>query len=249
MNNNNNIEWLPAMPFVTFVTFWIFWDTFHFVDGNWMKYRYYIIQKDIYMYTYMSICIYIKQKNTVCHIWFMCNTFSGCLKLVVSSTLLCWGNSSCAMLLDVAWSWRKDNVTSTFLTYLSYLSPSEYTGHTHSHRHKHTRWLSSLPTNFTGDLFPKDVSWCDWLPHAPLTWLPLPQGLFSPHAHTSVPLQLNTHTIMYLLLILTFLLLNGLFLVFHSMACAFFLLFLRIWMSMPHWKKNDNYKKEEEGNK
>lgn len=30
---------------------------------------------------------------------------------------------------------------------------------------------------------------------------------------------------------------NGLFLVFHSMACAFFLLFLRIWMSMPHWKR------------
>ena len=36
----------------------------------------------------MSICIYIKEKNTVCHIWFMCSTFSGCLKLVLSSTLL-----------------------------------------------------------------------------------------------------------------------------------------------------------------
>lgn len=55
-NNNNNIEWLPAMPFVTFVTFWIFWDTFHFVDGNWMKYRYYIIQK---IYTCIHICLYV----------------------------------------------------------------------------------------------------------------------------------------------------------------------------------------------
>lgn len=74
------------------------------------------------MYTYMSICIYIKQKNTVCHIWFMCNTFSGCLKLVISSTLLGWGIAhvrcywSC-LPWTVAWSWWKDNVTSTFLTY------------------------------------------------------------------------------------------------------------------------------------
>lgn len=36
------------------------------------------------MYTYMFICIYIKQENTVCHIWFVCNTFSGCLNLGVS---------------------------------------------------------------------------------------------------------------------------------------------------------------------
>lgn len=55
-NNNNNIEWLPAMPFVTFVTFWIFWDTFHFVGGNWMKYRYYIIQK---INTCIHICLYV----------------------------------------------------------------------------------------------------------------------------------------------------------------------------------------------
>lgn len=47
----------------------------------------------------------------------------------------------------------------------------------------------------------------------------------------------STHRVAYLLLILTLFSLNGFFLVFHSMACAFFLLFLQIWMSMPHWKK------------
>lgn len=95
--------------------------------------------KDEYMYTYMSICIYIKQKNTVCHIWFMCNTFSGCLKLVISSTLLCWGIArvrcywSCLPWI-VAWSWRKDNVTSTFLTYCNVSSLSlSITGRTNSH--------------------------------------------------------------------------------------------------------------------
>lgn len=91
------------------------------------------------MYTYMSICIYIKQKNTVCHIWFMCNTFSGCLKLVISSTLLCWGIArvrcswSC-LPWTVAWSWWKDNVTSTFLTYCNVSSLSlSITGRTNSH--------------------------------------------------------------------------------------------------------------------
>lgn len=91
------------------------------------------------MYTYMSICIYIKQKNTVCHIWFMCNTFSGCLKLVLSSTLLCWGIAhvqcywSC-LTWTVAWSWWKENVTSTFLTYCKVSSPSlSITSRTNSH--------------------------------------------------------------------------------------------------------------------
>lgn len=75
-------------------------------------------------------------------------------------------------------------------------------------------------------------------------------GLFPPHSHAqhiSAITAQHTQTIMYLLLILTFLSLTGLFLVFHSMACAFFLLFLRIWMSMPHWKTNKktNKKKEE----
>lgn len=73
----------------------------------------------------------------------------------------------------VAWSWWKDNVTSTFFHLLSYVSPSlSITGRTHSHRHTHIRththrWLLPLPTNFTSDLFPEDVSWCDWLPLAP----------------------------------------------------------------------------------
>lgn len=144
----------------------------------------------------------------------------------------------------VAWSWWKDNVTSTFLTYchMSHLhwvlqaAPTVTDTHTYAHTH---RWLPPLPTNFTSDLFPEDVSWCDWLPLAPQVGTP---GPFS-QTHTSVPLQLNMHTIMYLLLILTFLLLNGLFVVFHSMACAFFLLFLQIWMSMPHWKNTTTTKK------
>lgn len=87
----------------------------------------------------MSICIYIKQKNTVCHIWFMCNTFSDCLKLVLSSTLLSWGIAhvqcywSC-LTWTVAWSWWKDNVTSTFITYCKVSSPSlSITSHTNSH--------------------------------------------------------------------------------------------------------------------
>lgn len=202
------------------------------------------------MYTYMSICIYIKQKNTVCHIWFMCNTFSGCLKLVVSSTLLCWGIAhlrcywSCLPWI-VAWSWWKDNVTSTFLTYchISHLHWI-YRTHAHSHRHIHTHRGDSphCPPSLPVISFPEDVSWCDWLPRTPCDGT-YPRGFF-PYTHTSVPLQLNMHTIMYLLLILTFLLLNGLFLVFHSMACAFFLLFLQIWMSMPHWKKKRKRKKK-----
>lgn len=196
------------------------------------------------MYTYMSICIYIKQKNTVCHIWFMCNTFSGCLKLVISSTLLCRGIAhvrcywSCLPWI-VAWSWWKDNVTSTFLTYCHI-----------SHLHwvlQATPTVTDTNTQVTlltaHQLYQWSLPWgrqLVWLTASCTLSRPTP-GSFS-HTHTSVPLQLNMHTIMYLLLILTFLLLNGLFLVFHSMACAFFLLFLRIWKSMP-LKKTTTTKK------
>lgn len=54
-----------------------------------MKYRYYIIQKDIYMYTYMSICIYVQQKNTVCHILFCVQHFQWMSNTGWSGTLLC----------------------------------------------------------------------------------------------------------------------------------------------------------------
>lgn len=188
-----------------------------------------------------------KTENTVCHIWFMCNTFSGCLKLVVSSTLLCWGIAhmrcywSCLPWI-VAWSWWKDNVTSTFLTYchISHLH-WVYRTHPQSQTQTHTGDSSHCPPTFPL------ISSCrmsagvtDCLIHPEM--VSNPRAFFS--IHTSVPLWLNMHTIMYLLLILTFLLLNGLFLVFHSMACAFFLLFLRIWMSMPHWKTTKTKQKK-----
>lgn len=200
------------------------------------------------MYTYMSICIYIKQKNTVCHIWFMCNTFSGCLKLVVSNTLLCWGIAhvrcywSCLPWI-VAWSWWKDNVTSTFFTYCHISHPHwVYRTRPQSRTQTHTGDSPHCPPSLPV-ISPQRTSAgvTDCLVH-PAT-VPTPGPFF--HTHTSVPLQLNMHTIMYLLLILTFLLLNGLFLVFHSMACAFFLLFLQIWMSMPHRKKNKQKKRQE----
>lgn len=95
-----------------------------------------------------------KTENTVCHIWFMCNTFSGCLKLVVSSTLLCWGIAhmrcywSCLPWI-VAWSWRKDNVTSTFLTYchISHLH-WVYRTHPQSQIQTHTGDSSHCPPTF-----------------------------------------------------------------------------------------------------
>lgn len=95
--------------------FWIFLRHFSLCWRKMNEYRYYIIQKDIYMYTYMFICIYIKQKNTVCHIWFVCNTFSGCLKLGVSRNTHMQCFWSC-LPWTVACSLRKD-VTSTFVTY------------------------------------------------------------------------------------------------------------------------------------
>lgn len=124
---------------------------------------------------------------------------------------------------------------------------TEYTAHTHSHRHGHTQghrqlFLTALQLNPWSVL--PEVSWCDWLPHSPEDGA-YPRAFFPPITHTSVPLQLNMHTTKFLLLILTFLLLNGLFLVlFHSMACAFFLLFLRIWTMMPHFKKTKKKKKK-----
>ena len=141
------------------------------------------------MYTYMSICIYIKKKNTVCHIWFMCNTFSGCLKLVVSSTLLCRGIAhvrcywSCLPWI-VAWSWRKDNVTSTFLTYC-HISHLHWVYRTHPQSRTQThRWLSSLPCQLTSDLFPPRTSAgvTDCLLN-PRRYLP-PDLFFSPYIPT-----------------------------------------------------------------
>lgn len=98
------------------------------------------------MYTYMSICIYIKQKNTVTFD-FMCNTFCGCPKMVVSSTLLCWGTSS--MLLDVAWSWQKGRC----YQHISHLTLIFTQTHSDSHKKKTKKKTyqgdSSLPTSST----------------------------------------------------------------------------------------------------
>lgn len=157
----------------------------------------------------MSICIYIKQNNTVCHIWFMCNTFSGCLKLVISSTLLCWGIArvrcswSCLPWI-VAWSWWKDNVTSTFLTYCNFSSLSlSITGRTNSHTLTQVTLFTarqlyqcSLPQRTSAGV-------TDGL-SKPRLYPPIPGFLTPPpkaHLHTSVPLKLNLHTIMYLLLV------------------------------------------------
>lgn len=181
------------------------------------------------MYTYMSICIYIKQKNTVCHIWFMCNTFSGCLKLVISSTLLGWGIAhvrcywSC-LPWTVAWSWWKDNVTSTFLTYCHI-----------SQRHRELQSAHTQVTLLTAHrLYQWPLPWgrqLAWLTASSTpTPLSAPLGLFSP-----------THQCRYnstCLLCISFSSLHFFcwMVSFHSMACAFFLLFLQIWMLMPHWK-------------
>lgn len=99
------------------------------------------------------------------------------------------------------------------------------------------RWRFSLPTNFTGD-----VSWCDWLLHIP--WDDsYPRNFPSrPYPHISAITAQHTcnHNVITALPLL-----DGLFLVFHSMACAFFLLFLQIWMSMPHWRKATIKKKKQ----
>lgn len=160
----------------------------------------------------MSICIYMKQKDTVCHIWFMCNTFSGCLKVVVSSILLClgiayvWSYWNCLPWI-VAWSWWKDNVTSTFLTdcHISHLH-WVYRTHPQSRTETHTQLTPHCPSTL-----PVNSSLRRFLPPGP-----------SSHSHTPVPLQRNMHRTTYLLLVLTFLLLNSLFPVFHSLSCAFF---------------------------
>lgn len=130
------------------------------------------------------------------------------------------------------------------LTVIS-LTFTEYTGHTHSHGYTKThRWLSSLPTNFTSDRFPEDISWCDWLPLIPwddtqpgdflFVTIPTHQCHYSSTCIQSCTCFSPSHFFCW----------NGLFLMFHSMACAFFLLFLRIWMSMPHWKKTKQIKTE-----
>lgn len=162
------------MPFVTFVTFWIFWDTFHFVDRNWTIYRYYIIQKDIYMYTYVSICIYIKQMNTVCHIWFMCNTFSGCLNL--SSTLLCLGDSSCWILLELlAMDCSLIMTKGSCYQHISHLlsKPHRHWIYrtqplTHTHMHRYTQMFKNTIL---------------WLPHSP-SECSFPTSFSSSYTHT-----------------------------------------------------------------
>lgn len=152
----------------------------------------------------MSICIYIKQKNTVCHIWFMCNTFSGCLKLVLSSTLLCWriAHVQCywsCLTWTVAWSWWKDNVTSTFLTYCKVSSPSlSITGRTNSHTLTHVTLFTARQLYQWSPPRRTSASVTDGLSTpclCPRDFKP------PPHPHTSVPLKLNMHTIMYLLLV------------------------------------------------
>lgn len=158
------------------------------------------------MYTYMSICIYIKQKSTVCHIWFMCNTLSGCLELVLSSTLLCWGRAhvqcywSC-LTWTVAWSWWKDDVTSTFLTYCKVSLPSlSITGRTNSHT------LTQVTLFTARQLYQWSPPWrtSAGVTDALSTPRLCPRDSKRPpppHPHTSVPLKLNMHTIMYLLLV------------------------------------------------
>lgn len=60
------------------------------------------------------------------------------------------------------------------LTFTEYYRP-----HPQSQTH---RWLSSLPANYTSDLYPEDVSWCDWLPLPPQVGTPTPAfSSLSPH--------------------------------------------------------------------
>lgn len=109
----------------------------------------------------------------------------------------------------VAWSWWKDNVTSTFFTYchISHLH-WVYRTHPQSRIHKNTQ-VTLLTAH---QLYQWSLPWGHqlvWLT-ASYTLRRYPaRGLsFCYHTHTSVPLQLNMHTIMYLLLTLTFLLLK-----------------------------------------
>lgn len=109
-------------------------------------------------------------------------------KLVISSTLLCRGIAHVGLeLLAMDCSLIMMKGCYQHISHLlSYVSPSpSTTGHSHTHTgahiHTHThRWLPPLPTNFTGDLFPEDVSWCDWLPRTQVSTLP--QAFFlNPH--------------------------------------------------------------------
>lgn len=178
----------------------------------------------------MSICIYIKQKNTVCHIWFMCNTFSGCLKLVLSSTLLCWriAHVQCywsCLTWTVAWSWWKDNVTSTFLTYCKVSSPSlSITGRTNSHTLTHVTLFTARQLYQWSPPRRTSASVTDGLSTpclCPRDFKPPPSSHIS-----AIKAQYAYNHV-----------LASCFFVFHTMACAFFLLFLQIWMSTTHWKK------------
>lgn len=133
----------------------------------------------------------------------MCNTFSGCLKLVLSSTLLCWGVAhvqcywSC-LTWTVAWSWWKDNVTSTFLTYCNVSSPSlSITGRTNSHKLTQVTLFTARQLYQWSPPRRTSAGVTDGLPTPRLC----PRDFKPLHPHTSVPLKLNMHTIMYLLLV------------------------------------------------
>lgn len=141
------------------------------------------------MYTYMSICIYIKEKNTVCHIWFMCNTFRGCLILVVSSTFLCWGIAhvrcywSCLPWI-VAWSWRKGWCYQHISHLLSYLSPSLSIQDTPTVTDTDAyKWLSALPAIFFQQPLPGGCQLV-WLTASDPLSRSLHPGLFLPSTHT-----------------------------------------------------------------
>lgn len=134
------------------------------------------------------------------------------------------GNSSRAMLLELLAMdcslimTKRINVTSTFLTYchICHLhrvlqaapiitDTHKHTQiHTHTHRHTQVTLLTarqSVPEIFTLRM-PACVTDCLFYTPGLILSPPGPSPPATFHTHTSVPWQLNMHTIMYLLLIL-----------------------------------------------
>lgn len=99
---------------------------------------------------------------------------------------------------------------------------------THSHR-----WLSSLPANCTSALFLRGRQLV-WLTHSLNLQPPQPPPSTSSHIGAIKAQLAYNHVLASCFL--------GFF-VFHTMACAFFLLFLLIWTSTPHRKTTKQTKR------
>lgn len=121
----------------------------------------------------------------------------------------------------VAWSWWKDNVPSTFLTYC-HISPFHRVYRTHPRTLKHTQ-----VTPYCQPMLPM-ISLRRYLRPGPF---PIPTHQCHYRSTCIQPCTCFSSSHLFLL--------NGLFLMFHSMACAFFCFFCKFGCQFHTEKKRN----------